>query len=63
MIMKNKLYEIADTHCCQSRTYGFVAEIVSFIALGLCSGAIYHKLLADHYANRSIESVDANSKN
>lgn len=66
--MKNKLkplelHEIADTHHCQSQTYGFVAEIVSFIALGLCGGAIYHKLLADHYANRSIESVDANSKN
>lgn len=63
MIMKNKLFEIADTHHCQSQTYAFVAEIVSFIALGLCGGAIYHKLLADHYANRLIESVDTNSKN
>ena len=66
--MKNRLkplelHEIADTHRCQSQTYGFVAEIVSFIALGLCGGAIYHKLLADHYTDKWLKSVGAKSKN
>lgn len=66
--MKNEptsleLREAADTHYCQSETYGFVAEIVLCIALGLCGGATYHKLLADHYTHKWLKSVGAKSKN
>lgn len=66
--MKNKptpleLREIADTYHCQSETYTFVAEIVSCIALGLCGGAAYHKLLANYYTNKWLESVGGKPKN
>lgn len=66
--MKNELTplelrEIADTHHCQSQTYGFVAEIVLCITLGLFGGTAYHKLLARHYTNKWLKSVNAKSKN
>lgn len=66
--MKNELTplelrEVADTRHCQWETYSFVAEIVLCIALGLCGGAAYHKLLADYYTDKWLKSVGAKSKN
>lgn len=66
--MKNEptpleLREAADTHYYQSETYGFVAEIVLCIALGLYSGATCHKLLAGHYTHKWLKSVGSKSKN
>jgi hypothetical protein len=58
-----ELREIADEHYDHFQAYYRITEIILCIGFGLCGGATFHKLLADHYTNKWLKSVGAKSKN